>query len=239
VWGEQSKAVRCVLARKEQEVQAKNAEVDQLLAARETAEKAYRQKYDALVRGLSEEQEKALARAQDKRRELERSLEEERKATQLLAEEESKNMRLRMTLDQTVAQLEEVKTNMQQCEVQVHEWNTGRASDSASPEVQVATSRQEDATRHKEQVRLQTKATLAELMLAQEELNRQRAYSARLEDFVRKVSTGGGKYCLDPASKREANRLLAASNRLRSAASTLEIYNNHPEALLGLSNVAN
>lgn len=234
VWGEQSEAVRCVLSRKDQDVQAKNAEVNQLLADRERAEKAYTQKYDALVRGLSEEQDKALIRAQEKRRELERSLEEERKTTQVLAEEESKNLRLRTTLDQTVAQLDEVTSNMQQCEMQVHEWNSGRPLELASPELQVTMSRIEDASRHREQIRLQSKATLAEVMLAQEELNRQRAYSARLEDFVRRVSAGGGKYCLDAASKREACRLLTAANRLRAAASTTEMYGGHQENLLGL-----
>merc|ERR1712203_1020 len=101
------------------------------------------------------------------------------------------------------------------------------------PEVQVTTSRQEDATRHKEQVRLQAQATLAEVMLAHEELNRQRAYSARLEDFVRRISAGGGKYCLDPASKREASRLLAAASKLRAAASTMDMIGGIQENLLG------
>merc|ERR1712083_1229329 len=131
-----------------------------------------------------------------------------------LAEEEAKNMRLRTTLDKTVAQLDEVKTNMQACEIQVHEWKSGRPLDAISPELQVTMSRIEDTMRHREQVRLQTRATRAEVMLAQEELTKQRAYSAQLEDFVRRVSTGGGRYCLDPASKREATRLLAAANRL-------------------------
>merc|ERR1712032_1772006 len=194
----------------------REAEVKQLLAVRERAEKEYTQKYDALVRGLSEEQDKALLRAQEKRRELERSLEEERKTTQVLAEEEAKNLRLRTTLDQTVAQLNEVTSNMQQCEIQVQEWNSGRQPDSVSPELQVTASRMEDTMRHREQIALQTRATRAEVMLAYEELNRQRAYSAKLEDFVRRISAGGGKYCLDPGSKREANRLLAAANRLRS-----------------------
>merc|ERR1712194_80261 len=169
------------------------------------------------------EQDKALMRAQVKRRELERSLEEERKTTQVLAEEESRNLRLRTTLDQTVAQLEEVKSSMQQCEAQVQEWNSGRPLDQSSPELQVAMSRIEDATRHREQTRLQAQATLAEVMLAQEELTRQRAYSARLEDFVRRLSSGGGKYCLDPPSKKEASRLLATAGKLRAAASAVDM----------------
>merc|ERR1712039_81142 len=145
-----------------------------------------------------------------------------------------KNLRLRTTLDQTVAQLNEVTSNMQQCEIQVQEWNSGRMPDSASPEMQVSVSRMEDTMRHREQIALQTRATRAEVMLAHEELNRQRAYSAKLEDFVRRISAGGGKYCLDAASKREANRLLSAANRLRSAATCMDTYGDYQGSFLGL-----
>merc|ERR1712039_922323 len=144
-----------------------------------------------------------------------------------------KNLRLRTTLDQTVAQLNEVTSNMQQCEIQVQEWNSGRMPDSASPEMQVTVSRMEDTMRHREQIALQTRATRAEVMLAHEELNRQRAYSAKLEDFVRRISAGGGKYCLDPGSKREASRLLAAASKLRAAASTMDMIGGIQENLLG------
>merc|ERR1712190_79657 len=107
--------------------------------------------------------------------------------------------------------------------------SSGRQLESASPELQVTMSRMDDIARHRDQVRLQAKATRAEVLLAQEELNRQRCYAAKLEDFIRRVSAGGGKYCLDAASKREASRLLAAVNRLRSVSSTMDMYGVNQE----------
>jgi len=217
-WEQQRRAVRTVVERRDQVVRQKKEEVDRLLEDRQRTERSFQKKYDDLCRGLALEREKADARAQEQNSELERAADEERRATQALSEEEARHGNLRSSLDQTVAQLDEVRTNMQQCQAIVDEWSRSPQPEPMSPELLHAVHRIEDTLKAREQIRSQARTVRAEVLLAQEELARQRTYSMKMEDFVRRVSSGGGRYVLDAASKREATRLLAATSRLRTAA---------------------
>lgn len=216
-WNAQKQALHCAVKRREQVADQRRKEVEALVEERDQADRLYEQRYDALCRGMSHQREEAAAQEVVARQELERSKEEEEKATQVLKEEDNRHANLKASLDQTVAQLDVVNDNMHKCKEIINEWASRPPADPA-PEL-ITTMRQiEDTLKAREQIRSQSRTIRAEVMLAQDELQRQRAYSTRMEDFVRRVSAGGGRYILHPASKREAARLLAAASKLRTAA---------------------
>eukprot|EP00421_Protoceratium_reticulatum_P066511 CAMPEP_0168410732 /NCGR_PEP_ID=MMETSP0228-20121227/27842_1 /TAXON_ID=133427 /ORGANISM="Protoceratium reticulatum, Strain CCCM 535 (=CCMP 1889)" /LENGTH=241 /DNA_ID=CAMNT_0008424467 /DNA_START=59 /DNA_END=781 /DNA_ORIENTATION=- len=212
------KAIQCVVARKEQVVQEKKREVEQHLDDRQQIERTFEQKYDAICRGLARERDQAETKREAQKRELERVVEEEQKTTQAVSNEEAKCEKLRTSLEQTVAQLDEVRTNIANCQALVDEWSRGPPALAASPEVLHTMRRIEDTLRARDQLRAQQQTVRAEALLAEDEITRQRAYTMKLEDFVRRISSGGGRYILDAPSRREATRLLAAAARLRAAA---------------------
>jgi len=202
-----------VMVKKEHEVVEASGDVERLLVEREHLEKAYAQKYDSLVRGLHREQEKARDTAAEKRKELERSLELERETTQILGEEEGKNRALRCTLDRTVAQLNAVKTEMLQYQAAA-EARGIQFTAGATPRLQMTHAKIEASLREKDELREETAAMEEEAMAVQAELRRQRAYTAKLEDFLRRLTSGPqSRHLVDQSSRKEATRLLNIAAR--------------------------
>jgi len=218
-WNAQKQAVRCVVARKEQVAEQKRREVEALAEEREDTDRLYQERYDTLCKGLAQECEQAKASSEDQREALERSLAEEAKVMQTLREQDARHEQLKSSLDQTQKQLDEVNANMHKCQEIIDEWNREQPppDPASSPELLHAAHRIQDTLKARDQIRSQAQTMRAEALLAQEELRRQRAYSTRMEDFVRRVSSGGGRYVLNGTTKREAARLLYAAARLRSA----------------------
>lgn len=234
-WAEQQGIVRTVVSRVERQLQTRSGDIDRLLAEREQIEKFYTQKYDSMVRGLAQEQERTVSSVQAKRRELERSLEMEQETTQELLMEETKNQELRSTLDLTVVQLEGIQSEMisfEQARTQSYPSAPGagarRRSDlaaasstaiQASPELSLARGRIEGHLQEKEQSYAEKCATKAEIVKIKRELERQRTHGAKLEDFVRKITQGNATtgYLLDPLSKREAAAILASAAKLQTS----------------------
>jgi len=221
VWVEQRSALRVVVSRVERQLQKRSGDIDRLLAEREEIEKFYTQKYDSLVRCLSQEQEKAVASVQAKKRELQRSLEMEQETTKDLLEEEKRNEELRISLDMTVTQLEHVQAQVIGFEA---ESTPRQGTDDrrgffmqASPDLLHAKGRIEDTLKEKEQTSAERSATKADLLKVKAELEQQRAHSGKLEDFVRKITQGNSTtgYLLDPASKREASAILTSATKLQ------------------------
>jgi len=215
-WGAQRQALQCVVQRKEQAVKQKQREVEALVAEKEQTDRLYAQRYDALCRGLAEERDKAQAHSESVHRDLERSLQDEAVATQALSAEDKRHAKLKASYDQTVAQLESVNTSAEKCKTILEEANPPEPD--VTPELVASMRQMEDTLKARDQIRSQARTIRAEVMLAQDELQRQRAYSSRMEEFVRRVSSGGGRYTVHPADKREANRLLFAASKLRTAA---------------------
>jgi len=229
-WVEQQGVVRTVVSRVERQLSKRSGDIEHLLAEREQVEKFYTQKYDALVRCLSQEQERALASMQAKKRELEQSLKEEQETTQELLQQEKTNDELRATLDRTVSQLETVQNETQQVEMLAMQADSYEASFQAederrgallkaSPELLHARARIEAQLTEKDQTVAERHAAEAEIRKAKSELERQRAHAAKMEDFVRKLMQGNTAtgYLLDPASKREAAAILASAAKLQAA----------------------
>jgi len=217
VWNAQKQALQCALTRKEQVVQQQRKEVEALVAEREQTDRLYADRFDALCRGLAHERDKAAGQGVEAEKQLERSRQEEAVTTQALTEEDNRHAKLKSSLDQTVAQLDEVNANMEKCKAIIDEW-ANQPPEDPTPEMMQTLRQIEDTLKAREQIRSQARTIRSEVMLAQDELQRQRSYSQRMEEFVRKVSSGGGRYVIHPSNKREAARLLAAAARLRAAA---------------------
>lgn len=223
---EQHKALVGALANKENTCRDKADEVDNLRLEMQHADEAYKQRQEALVRGLQKEQDKVYESQQAKRQELERSLELERETTQILGEEEAKNRALRCTLDRTVTQLKAVKVDMLQCQAAAEARGIEFAA-GVAPRLKLQQKRIDDCLYEKEQVLAEAQATLDEVDFTQEELSRQRAYTVKLEEFVRKlIAAPSSRVGLDAALQREAARLLTVAGRRHGA------FSEEPEAVV-------
>lgn len=249
VWIEQWNALRVVVARAEHDLQKRSSVVDQLAMEREDSERSHGLQYDALVRGLAREQEKALSSAQAKKQEYEKALEAERLTTEVLRDEERKNEALRTTLDRTMAKLNSVRsemaqhqakfqngatsgvlqaqspelmqaTKMAQCNAKVQNGTTSGGVQVQAPELMQAISRVEVLVKEKELVSAETVETKALISQAQDELNQQRDHAMKLEEFVKKVATAGSGYRLDVATRKEAAEILASAARIHGIAAS-------------------
>jgi hypothetical protein len=215
--------VGVVVSRMHKQLQRRSADIDRLVGEREQIEKFYKEKYDATVRCLAQEQEKAVASAQAKKRELQRSMEMEQETTQELLAEEKKNEEIRETLDMTVTQLEKAQSEMtsfQASEIQAPQAQTVQRV-MAAPEVRYARDRIQTQLKEKEETFNERQALQAEIRKVMGELECQRLHAAKLEDFVRKLTQGTVTtgYLLDPASKREAAAIMASAAKLQPSRS--------------------
>lgn len=87
------------------------------------------------------------------------------------------------------------------------------------PELLQARGRLEAQLKQKERIFIERNAAEMEIRKAKDELQRQRSHAHKLEEFVRKLSTGNATsgFLLDPALKKEANSILAAATKLQAA----------------------
>jgi chromosome segregation ATPase len=220
-WVEQRNAVRIIVGRVQRELQKRSADIEKLLSEREQIEKFYTQKYDALVRGLSREQEQAASNAQAKKRELDRSLKLEHEVTHELVAQERKVEKLRSTLDQTVSQLESVQTDMQKYQEEKRRQDAQRSSHQVPSELEIARSRIEVLTKERDIKVAEKHSTQAAIDKARYQLVQQRMQSAKMEDFLRRLLQSGSaaQYVLDPTTKRDAKNVLASSGKTHSGIS--------------------
>lgn len=217
VWVEQRNAIRCVIARLEKRLSQRINVIDDLMTEREQAEKYYSQKYDALVRGLAAEKERALAELQDQQAEMADALVKEEQNKQTLENAEKKNEALKSSLDVTVTQLSTVRTEMLQCQAKMGKEANGTFTQ--VPELNHALHRLEALTQEKDYIYNETQETKKGILQVQQELNKQRAYSMQLEDFLRRViAPSNSGYVTDIPTRREATVLVGAAAKLRAVA---------------------
>lgn len=216
-WAEQRNAIRCVIARLDKQLKQRSSVIDDLLSEREQAEKYYSQKYDALVRGLAAEKERALAEVQGQLGEMADALVKEEENKQTLEVAEKKNEALKTSLDQTVTQLSSVRTEMLQCQAKMGREANG--SFTQVPELNHALHRLEGLMKEKNHIYDETQETKQGILQVQQELNKQRAHSMQLEDFLRKViAPSNSGYVTDNPTRREASALVSAAAKLRAFA---------------------
>jgi hypothetical protein len=200
----------------EKELQKRSSDIDQLLMERDQIEKFYDEKYDALVRCLSLEQENAMKSAKAKKRELELSLELEDEITKELLAEEQTLQQLQGTFNQTKTQLDTVMQDMQAFKADsIQHISEPNRPPQAPPELDAARARIEVLLKEKEGCFSERQITDVDIGKAAAELEQQREHAARLEDFIQRLLQGDSGYLLDAAMKREASNILAAAAKLQ------------------------
>lgn len=214
LWGEQAKAVRISVDKKDTDALDCGKEVEKLKDERVLIERAYADKVETLKVHLTREREKAKQASEQRNAELQRSLELEKETVQILSEEETKNRALRVTLERTVQQLNAVKSEMLQCQAAA-EAKGIEFTHSQEPRVRQIQHRLEMAEEEIKQVRDQSMSTAKEMHGVQHDIKWQRVSVNKLEDFVRKLTDNSARYALDADHKKEAKRLLQACERLR------------------------
>eukprot|EP00927_Polykrikos_kofoidii_P043548 TRINITY_DN37620_c0_g1_i1.p1 TRINITY_DN37620_c0_g1~~TRINITY_DN37620_c0_g1_i1.p1 ORF type:complete len:942 (+),score=130.99 TRINITY_DN37620_c0_g1_i1:108-2933(+) len=218
---EQRDVVQIVVARSEKVLLTKGFELERAQAERQRVDRDYAAKMEALAKCMKVEHEKVRSSAEKRQRDLGRSLQLEQETTQVLKDEEEKNKALRSSLDQTMKQLHAMQTETSDNNLHADGIKDGTGLSKKTPEVIHALDRIEAISSEKQLVASETSKAQGDILRVQEELNRQRAYSLRLEAFVRDLSASSGKFILDPATRREATMLLKAAAQVRSRASTV------------------
>jgi len=212
----QRRAVKELLEMKQQMLSEKIEEVERTHAHKLMLERVHEQQYDLLVHGLERQIQDAKTTSEERRWQLERSFQEEADLARVQAGHEEQNRAIRAALDKTLQQMESVQQAIIQAEARAN--TTWEPEDKELP-LLAKKYRQRDATaRHQKQVQEKQRLTRIQLQEADEELASRRDYAKRLEDFIRKISGGGGRYVLPPKMKREAHRLIHAASKLRAAA---------------------
>jgi len=257
-WVEQRAAVRIVAARAEKQLASRNGDLEELLEERANIENFYHGKYEDLTRCLHSEAKKAEKQVAAKKKELEDSLRQEHETTQELILQERKNDESRATLEQTVSQLGQIRHDMEAAQEEyglVERRNTATPATSstavpdsiggvvttkpqAPPDLMHARARLEGHLQEKEQTFAERNAAMAEVLRVQDELEVQRAHASKLEDFVRRLIHSGNSsngYMLDPAAKKEAAAILAATAKLQAARQQAAALSGDPTSQQGAS----
>jgi len=229
VWMEQRLAAKAVVSRSERELRKKQDKLDQLAEERDSMAESYKHKLSGLYRGMSREQTKQHEKNLRIQQEVAAAHNTEKDNGSYIEQLETRYTALRQTLDKTMTKLNEVQTSYTelQCESADYTAIHARYVEQA-PELTRALNRIQTLAGEKESIQQQTQETRAELLRAQDELNRERSHALRLEHFVRKIAmgapgaraqnAGAAGYILDNKSKKEATALLKEASRLRTAA---------------------
>lgn len=228
VWMEQRLAAKAVVARSERELKKKQEKLQQLAEERDRMVEMYKHKLSGLYRGMSREQTKQHDLNAKIQQSIAAAAATEKDNGKYIEQLETRYTALRQTLDKTMTKLNEVQTSYTQLQVESSDYTAIHARYvEQAPELTRALNRIQTLSGEKEAIQQQTHETRADLLRAQDELNRERAHALRLEHFIRKVAVGppgarnpGGSagYILDTKSKKEATNLLKEASKLRSAA---------------------
>eukprot|EP00928_Gymnodinium_smaydae_P039171 TRINITY_DN26814_c0_g3_i1.p1 TRINITY_DN26814_c0_g3~~TRINITY_DN26814_c0_g3_i1.p1 ORF type:complete len:1001 (-),score=169.33 TRINITY_DN26814_c0_g3_i1:66-3068(-) len=226
VWKEQRGAARLVSERSGAELKRKDNEAHALREEIASLETDGQRRYEALCVGLAGEERKALARCEISKRELDASLQLESETVEVLRHEEGKNFASRSTLAQTMAQVHSLQSgwsNFFRTEAdRADERDNGGPvveRHAADADLRYIAQRTAAMTKEQQQVNAEIEASKIAVAEAQADLDRQREYTRRLEDFVRRISAvGPGHHLVDAATRREACIALQAAARTRGGA---------------------
>ena len=217
----QWQAVEAYMQKEQHKVAEKVREVQALQEDTRMMQKMHSQQYELLLRGLQRKVDEAKSSWQKWQHEMEASAHEEYELHRKIVATEEQSRSLRDALDKTWKQMEDV----QQVVLQGQSILEARAQGNWSMEDPSEEPTAAAELRHMEQelkrhigVREQIKLCHAQLEEADKAMAEQHAYAARLEQFIRKISGGGGRYVLPTALKREAQRHLKMASVLQANA---------------------
>lgn len=210
----QRNAVKALLAARQRELAEKTMEVEYAREQKLAFERAYAQQYQLLVHGLQRQIQEERAVSEDRRLQLEASLQAETDIARKITGQKGQIEALRSAVDKTISHIEKVQQAVLQTEAKAH-WEP---EEQDLPELAKMLRRVDDGVREQKQVQEQLRLSRVDLRESEEALLEQRAYAKYLEDFIRKISAAGGRYVLPPQMRREGHRLQNAAAKLRAAA---------------------
>jgi len=206
----------------QQRVVDKAKEVEALEEEIRMLQKLHARQYDLLDRGLQRQVEEAKAAWKARRRHVEACKQEEYEVHSKVVAQEQRTKALKTTLDKTWRQMEDMQQSVSRSRVVLEARANGDWSADFDESTMCSKSRQmaEEIARHME-VRQELNSQRNQLHAAAEVLGQQRVYSSRIEEFVRKISGGGGRYVLPLPLKREAQRLMKSASTQQREVSVL------------------
>lgn len=210
----QRNAVKVLLEGKQRTLLERTKEVEHCREQKIVLQRAYAQQYQLLVHGLQRQFQEAKAVSEDRRRQLEASLQGESDFARKIAGQKGQTEALRSAVDKTISQIEKVQQAVTQTEARAH-WEP---EEQDLPELTKVYRQIEARLREQKQMQERVRLTRVDLRESDEALLEQRAYAKYLEDFIRKISAAGGRYVMPPNMRREAHRLLNSAAKLRATA---------------------
>lgn len=213
IFAQQWQCVEAFMDLTHDRVAQKAKQVEEVEAEMAARQQLHAQQYDLLQERLQRQVEEARAAWQLRRRHVESCKQQEYELHQAVVAQEQQSKALKSTLDKTWRQMEEMQQTVSQARATLEARANGDwTHDLPSKSREMADQLQRHMELREEVLRAQREVEQACLVLGQ-----QRAQSARLEDFTRRISGGGGRYVLPLPLKREAQRLLKAAGQQRDA----------------------
>ncbi|CAE7204301.1 zdhhc15b [Symbiodinium natans] len=196
-------------------------QVESLEASTRTVQSTHDQQYKLLLQGLQRKVEEAKNSWHEQQLRMQVSAQEEYELHKKIVASDEQTKSFKDALEKLWQQMEGVQQVVVQTQSILEARSQGNWSvEDPSEEPAAAFARQHMETemqRHIE-VREQIKLCNAQLREADNAMAEQHAYASRLEQFIQKISGGGGRYVLPTALKREAQRHLKMASVLRASA---------------------
>ncbi|CAE7784798.1 PP5 [Symbiodinium necroappetens] len=217
----QWQAVEIHLQNLEEKLQAKRREVLAWEEDTRMMQETQDQQYQLLLRGLQRKVDDARSSWLKQQRKMEDSAREEYELHKALVAKDEEAKSLKDVLKKTWEQMEDVQQMVLQNQSVLEARLQGNWSvdDPAEDPTAASERRHMDAELQRQvEVRGQLKLCNAQLEEADRAMSEQHAYAARLEEFIRKITGGGGRYVLPTALKREGQRHVAMASKMRARA---------------------
>ena len=217
----QWQAVEIHLQNLEEKLQAKRREVLAWEEDTRMIQETQDQQYQLLLRGLQRKVDDARSSWLKQQQKMEASAREEYELHKALVAKDEEAKSLKDVLKKTWEQMEDVQQMVLQNQSVLEARLQGNWSvdDPAEDPTAASERRHMDAELQRQiEVRGQLKLCNAQLQEADKAMSEQHAYAARLEEFIRKITGGGGRYVLPTALKREGQRHVAMASKMRAKA---------------------
>jgi len=215
-WLKQKEAAKILVERAESNLKAKDERLAEAARERERLIEQHKKRLAAMYRGMCAELDTIRAEKIDVENRLAESLQRESEQQSMIKKLEARNAALRQTLEKTMAKLNETQgtyTVVQAGGGDIQGLTATYAEQ--TPELSRAMSRIQTLASSRDLLDKELATSKASMLRMQDDLNRERAHSLRLQNFLRKIAMGpssalriGGGYLMDKKCKEEALGLL-------------------------------
>lgn len=219
-FAQQWQTVEAFIETCQQRVSDKVKEVERSEDEIQRLQQLHSRQYDLLVQHLQRQVEEAKSAWKSRRRHLEACKQEEYELHQKVVAKEQQTQAVKSALDKTWRRMEEMQRSVSEKRATLEARANGDWSRDLDDSDGTCRQMAEEINRHM-QVRQEVSSYRSQIQAALEVLAQQRAYSLQLEDFIRKISGGGGRYVLPLPLKREAQRHMKAAAKQHKEAATL------------------